>query len=495
MDHPSVGVVVVNYNGGDLTMACLRSLLGSSWPDERLRIVLVDNASSDDVVTRVRAELPVVVVVENTENVGFGAGCNRGIRAAGDVDYVALVNNDATVDPGWLDPLVDALDADPGIGAACPKILFAGAYREIALRSPTTQRGRGDARDLGVLVAGARVDGIDVWRRVHLVDGTWGVEPGLVDGAAWTSAVAHLQVPVPDGAGASTTTLLLSADTPRAVELRSGDAVVVHPVDREPAWYEVPTGGPAIRVVNNTGTELAPGGFGVDRGFQEPDDGRYDDPVEVFAWCGAAVLLRAGYLDDVGTLRRGPVPVLRGPRAGVAGVDTRMAIPVRPDVDRAPRPHREQRQRVGVQAVLRRTQPPARAQPARVTGGRRPRRGPFAARHRGVRPPRSGRPPARGRITAPGDRPGPASGLGWLCPGRPGRRGSPTSRIDARHRLDEAVLHGVEDPRDDDVEHLVERWSSPRTRAPRAPSRPRGRASARRDRTGRRSRRRTACRR
>ena len=142
-----------------------------------------------------RKELPVVDVIENTENRGFGAGCNRGIRAAGHPDFVALVNNDASVGPEWLAPLVEALEADPSVGAACPKILFAGRFLDLELRSETTRRERGDRRDLGVLVAGARVDGVDVWRRVQRVDGTWGVEPGNGDGAEWTGAVADLRGP------------------------------------------------------------------------------------------------------------------------------------------------------------------------------------------------------------------------------------------------------------------------------------------------------------
>ena len=42
---------------------------------------------------------------------GFAGGCNLGIRRPGSFDFVALVNNDATVDPGWLRPLVAAFDA------------------------------------------------------------------------------------------------------------------------------------------------------------------------------------------------------------------------------------------------------------------------------------------------------------------------------------------------------------------------------------------------
>src|SRR3954454_11269184 len=52
---PQVRVVVINYNGGDLTMACLRSLLATDWPADRLRVVLVEQASNVGSVTPVRA--------------------------------------------------------------------------------------------------------------------------------------------------------------------------------------------------------------------------------------------------------------------------------------------------------------------------------------------------------------------------------------------------------------------------------------------------------
>ena len=166
MTRPTVGVVVVNYNGGELTLECLRSVVRTDWPGGQLHVVLVDNASTDGVVARVRSELPVVEIVELDANRGFGAGCNAGIRALGAVDFVALVNNDATVDPGWLVPLVEALDADADLGAACPKILFAGRFRDVELRSATSRRGFGDRRDLGAFVSGAGVNDDDVWSRV-----------------------------------------------------------------------------------------------------------------------------------------------------------------------------------------------------------------------------------------------------------------------------------------------------------------------------------------
>jgi GT2 family glycosyltransferase len=121
-----VRVVVVNYNGGELTIDCLRSLVATRWRADRLEVVLVDNASSDGIVARVRAELPVVAVIESGDNLGFAGGCNLGLRNRARIDYIALVNNDATVEPGWLTPLVEAMEQDPSLGAACPKVLYAG---------------------------------------------------------------------------------------------------------------------------------------------------------------------------------------------------------------------------------------------------------------------------------------------------------------------------------------------------------------------------------
>jgi GT2 family glycosyltransferase len=94
--------------------------------------------------------------------------------------------------------------------------------------------------------------------------------------------------------------LRLSADGGRAVSLQAGGETVEHAVDPQPGWYGVPASGEGIQVVNNVGTELLDDGFAADRGFLEPDDGRHDSPVDVFAWCGGGVLLRQTYLDDVG---------------------------------------------------------------------------------------------------------------------------------------------------------------------------------------------------
>jgi GT2 family glycosyltransferase len=296
MSVHTVGVVVVNYNGGDLTIDCLRSLVRTAWPAAQLRVVLVDNASGDGVAARVRSELPVVRVVERDVNDGFGAACNVGIANLGAVDAVALVNNDARVEPGWLAPLARALDAEPRVGAACPKILLADRYLEVTLHS-STARDFGDGRERGVLVSGARVDDQDVWTRSRLRTGFLGREAHEpVAGTQWSGADASLLVP----AGERLELSMESTQNPATVTLRVGGALTTVDVGPSRRWYEVATAGTPLDIINNAGTQIDESGFGSDRGYLEPDDGRYDRPVDVQAWCGGAVLLRAPYLADVG---------------------------------------------------------------------------------------------------------------------------------------------------------------------------------------------------
>jgi GT2 family glycosyltransferase len=300
--RPHVGVVVVNYNGGELTLRCLDSLHQLSWPADRLRLVLVDNASSDGVAAQIRARWPSVEVVDSPSNVGFATGCNLGIRRLGDADYIGLLNNDAFVDPGWLQHLVAALEINPAVGAASSKVLFATPFVELQLETSTLVPGRGDPRPLGVHVSGSRVDGKDVWRRTQLVRGFWGGEHrrGAPDGQ-WSSDRALLRVPsVTDGTTPAVCELRLAAGTDKSVVVVCGPDKHELAVGRTPTWYEIPLAGPARDVLNSTGVLLLEGGYGADRGFLEVDEGQYDEPAEVFAWSGAAVLLSKRYLETVG---------------------------------------------------------------------------------------------------------------------------------------------------------------------------------------------------
>jgi GT2 family glycosyltransferase len=298
----TVGVVVVNHDGAALTLRCVASLLALDWPADRLRVVVVDNASSDGVADELDGRDPRVTVLRSPVNLGFAGGCNAGIRALAGVDYVALLNNDAEAGPRWLRPLVAALEADPAAGAASSKVLFASPFVEVELDVPTFVPGRLDRRRLGVRLAGAQVDGVDVWARTQLVRGFWGPEHARADMPAfqWSAGAALVRLPVPAASGASRASLLVAAEDETSVTLRSGDATVSCRVGPDPSWCTVPLAAGRVDVLNSAGVDLRADGYGADRGYLEVDGGQYDQPADVFAWSGASVLLSRRYLESAG---------------------------------------------------------------------------------------------------------------------------------------------------------------------------------------------------
>lgn len=299
---PCVRVVVLNYNGDPHLFRCLDALAATEWPPGRLAVVVVDNDSADGSADVVAERYPWVELRRLGTNTGFPAN-NAALLDLDGVDYVALVNNDAFVTPGWLAPLVDVLDADAGLAAACPKLLFAPRFLEVEVRS-TTFRAPNDARDLGVRISGVEVDGVDRWRAAQFPPpGCWGIERGRGDEATfcWTAGEAVVRVPShPDGQVGSRVRLRLAAPAPTTVMLRCGSRERTVEVTDHTVWYDLPLEGEPFDVVQNAGSMLLVGGWGADRGFLERDAGQYGDEEDVFAWCGGGVLFRPEHLREVG---------------------------------------------------------------------------------------------------------------------------------------------------------------------------------------------------
>jgi GT2 family glycosyltransferase len=302
-----VRLVVLNYNGGDFVVRCLEALTKLDWPADRLELVVVDNRSGDGSDRVLEERFPEVRLVRNSANTGFPAN-NLGMRDLAGVDYVGLVNSDAFLEPDWLHPMVAALEADPEVGAASARMLFADRFVEIAVASPTFVPGVADSRELGVMVSGVRVGGGDRWRNAQIADGGWGLEHGRDGLFQWTRG--HAVVRVPAAAGASTGSagsgsgasaeVRLAAESAKTVTLTCGSWSQAVEVGTEPEWFPVELATAPIDVVNNVGSVVLTDGSGADRGYLEVDRGQYDEPADVFAWCGGSVLFRPAYLDDVG---------------------------------------------------------------------------------------------------------------------------------------------------------------------------------------------------
>lgn len=114
--------VIPNFNGKAFLGKCLDALAAQKPSPE---IIVVDNCSSDGSAEFIAENYPGVSIMKMNRNAGFGAAVNAGIKAAG-TEFVALVNNDATVQPGWLDALEKFLDATHEAAACAPKVVFEG---------------------------------------------------------------------------------------------------------------------------------------------------------------------------------------------------------------------------------------------------------------------------------------------------------------------------------------------------------------------------------
>jgi GT2 family glycosyltransferase len=116
-----LSLILVYYKAREHLRACLPSL-PAACAGLSYEVIVVDNASADGVADEVRREFPHVRWIENSENVGFARGVNRGLAVAGG-RAIALLNPDTIVEPGAFATLVRHLDASPGTGAVGPKIL------------------------------------------------------------------------------------------------------------------------------------------------------------------------------------------------------------------------------------------------------------------------------------------------------------------------------------------------------------------------------------
>jgi len=115
----NIAVVILNWNGTKLLEQFLPSIVNYSPEAD---IYVADNASSDDSVAFVRANFPMVKIVENESNFGFAQGYNEALKHI-DSEIYALVNSDIEVTENWLKPIIETFEKEPKTTIIQPKIL------------------------------------------------------------------------------------------------------------------------------------------------------------------------------------------------------------------------------------------------------------------------------------------------------------------------------------------------------------------------------------
>lgn len=143
-----VSVIIPTYNGLDLLIKCVSSLIQQTY--KNFQIIVVDNGSSDKSREIITKTFPVVKFIEFKHNYGFAKACNAGIRRAKG-DIVIILNNDAFPKPTWIEKLIEAEEKYPNISAFTSKIVTARNTRiidsvgdEITVELKVKHRGEGE---------------------------------------------------------------------------------------------------------------------------------------------------------------------------------------------------------------------------------------------------------------------------------------------------------------------------------------------------------------
>ncbi len=125
MTDPAVQIIILNWNGRDLTLDCLDSLRKITYPN--VDILVVDNGSTDDSVVAITTKYPGCTMLPLDNNYGYAGGNNRGFDSLGGAapEFVIFLNNDTIVEPDFIEPLIRPLEQNQSIGQTAPKINYA----------------------------------------------------------------------------------------------------------------------------------------------------------------------------------------------------------------------------------------------------------------------------------------------------------------------------------------------------------------------------------
>ncbi|HMG02476.1 MAG TPA: glycosyltransferase family 2 protein [Edaphobacter sp.] len=185
-DSPLVLIVLLNWKSAEETVRAVESVRGLNYPN--FRVMIVDNASGDDSVSRLQSCVEDgVELLESPINAGYTGGCNLGMKRALEMDakYVWLLNNDAVVDRDTLSSIVTLAETDSSIGLVTPRIAaldedrltFAGGVLSVkdGLYNETNDPAVAEewsrrSPECGLVIGTAMLVRVDLIRKIGMLD-------------------------------------------------------------------------------------------------------------------------------------------------------------------------------------------------------------------------------------------------------------------------------------------------------------------------------------
>ena len=117
--NPSIAIVILNWNGKHWLEKFLPSVV--AYLGNNQKIIVGDNASTDDSISFLKNNYPTVEIIQNTTNQGFAGGYDTILKQV-TADYYILLNSDVEVTANWIEPIISWMESDEKLAACQPKI-------------------------------------------------------------------------------------------------------------------------------------------------------------------------------------------------------------------------------------------------------------------------------------------------------------------------------------------------------------------------------------
>jgi GT2 family glycosyltransferase len=120
MKEPLISIVLINYNGKHFLKKCLESVYAQSY--KNIEVIFIDNFSSDGSCDFIRGRYDKIIEVCNSENLGYAAAANQGIKLARG-EYVMIMNPDIVMENSYIGKCIKVMEQMSDVAAVCGKIL------------------------------------------------------------------------------------------------------------------------------------------------------------------------------------------------------------------------------------------------------------------------------------------------------------------------------------------------------------------------------------
>jgi len=325
MIRPKISVIIVNFNGKELLASCLTSIFQSSYPKNKLEIIVVDNASTDDSVAFLKNNFPQIKLIESQENLGFTGGNNLGYEQSTG-DFICLLNSDLKINKNFFANLLSAFKK-PEVGLAAPKIYFDLPFIKIKIKSDVI--GKNDLDNstnfspLGVLMEDVIASNKSLNDKFWYLDGFYPKQFSQIN-SFWTKGQTELLLPFSGPKKEEFIFTFHGYPTPskkeNRVQIFLGTRLLKELVLRhdEVKQVKLEIGQKTAQkyfqyLIQNAGNVVLRDGHGKDRGsiiknhpsgwreeFYDFDHEYYQKPQSLLAICGAACLIRRKVIEKIG---------------------------------------------------------------------------------------------------------------------------------------------------------------------------------------------------